>query len=62
MVGSSPSSVTDEMIERVLASEAASLLVQDEQGPWPGTKAWEREVRENARAVLAAAFGEETCS
>lgn len=45
----------DEMVERVAKSDAAHLLIDGEQGPWPGTAQWEREVRENAREVLIAA-------
>jgi hypothetical protein len=56
--GMSLNLVTDEMVERVLKSDAAHLLVQDEQGPWLGTKPWEFELRENARAVLNAILGE----
>lgn len=45
-------------IERVVKSEVAHLLIDGEQGPWPGTEAWRREVRENAREILLAAFPE----
>jgi len=46
----------EEAVERVAKSESAHLLIDGEQGPWPGTKAWEREVRENAREIILAAF------
>lgn len=51
--------VTDEMVERVARSDVAMLLVQDEQGPWPGTAAYEREVRDVARQVLEVALAPE---
>lgn len=51
-----PEPFTDEDVEATLGDDdTRGVLTQDEQGPWPGTKAWHEDAVFAVRRILAIA-------